>query len=153
MSTKVHYFSGKAMWCKLFKPDEKYGHYSLELGMTAEEADKFKKIGLKNGVKERDGLFYVSLRRDPSKLAWINGKQEPAGKPSVVDSDGHPLDKLVGNGSDVTVKLVTYQYDNKFGKGVGSRLESVRVDNLVEYKKPGVEGDQAKEGFDLGFNF
>ena len=151
MATQVHYFKGKAMWSKLFKPDEKYKKYSIDLGMTAEEAEKFKKIGLKNGVKERDGLYWVSLRRDPDKLVWSGGTQQPAGKPSVLDSDGHPLDKLVGNGSDVVVKVTTYDYDNKNGKGVGSRLESVRVDKLVEYKKDGET--KSEGGFDLGFNF
>ena len=151
MATQTHYLKGKAQWAKLFKPDEKYNKYSIDLGMDQEEAEKFKKIGLKNTLKERDGLYWVSIRRDPDKLAWINGTQQPAGKPSVLDSDGHPLDKLVGNGSDVIVKLTTYDYDNKNGKGVGSRLESVRVDKLVEYRKDGET--KSEEGFDLGFNF
>lgn len=153
--TQTLYFKGKAMWSKLFKPDEKYNKYSIDLGMEADEAKRFRKIGLKNAIKERDGLYWVSIRRDPDKLAWINGEQKPAGKPTVFDVDGHPSTDLIGNGSDVTVTMVTYEYDNKFGKGVGSRLESVRVDKLVEYKKPGLEGDTsaASEGFDLGFNF
>jgi hypothetical protein len=45
------------------------------------------------------------------------------------------LTEIIGNGSEVTIVVSTYDYDNKFGKGKGSRLEKVRVDKLVKYEK------------------
>lgn len=150
MATQTHYFKGKAQWAKVYKPDEKYGKFSIDLGMSQEDAAKFREIGLKNTFKERDNLYWITLRRDPEKMVWKNQEQVKAGPPEIKDADGHPFSELIGNGSEVTVKFVTYDYNNSNGKGKGSRLESVRVDKLVEYKK---DGEATKEGFDLGFNF
>lgn len=129
MATKVEYFSGECRWAKVYKPDEKYGKYSIDV--KVDDLPKFKSLGVK--ASDRDG--WVTFRRDPEGKAWKDGKQIIAGKPLVVDAEGKPFDEIIGNGSEVTVKVETYTYDNKFGKGVAMRLESVRVDKHKPYVK------------------
>jgi hypothetical protein len=51
------------------------------------------------------------------------------GPPTVIDKDKNPVTALVGNGSKVTAKVAVY--DTRMGKG--HRLETVRVDELVEF--------------------
>lgn len=60
------------------------------------------------------------------------------GPPEVIDSDNNPWnrDVLIGNGSDVTVKLDVWE--GKKAKKI--RWEGLRVDNLVEYEAPEDEG-------------
>jgi len=59
------------------------------------------------------------------------------GPPKVVDADGNTWDEnvLIGNGSDITVKINVW----KGNKATKIRWDAVRVDNLVEYERP--EGD------------
>jgi hypothetical protein len=135
MATTTHYLSGPCKWAKVYKPDEKYNKHSIDIGFTKDGLANYTKLGLKNKPKEADGLYWVTFRRDPEGKVWINGKQEPAGKPGVFNPDGSPCTEIIGNGSEVTIVVSTYDYDNKFGKGKGSRLEKVRVDKLVKYEK------------------
>ena len=135
MATNTHYITAPCKWAKVYKPDEKYNKFSIDLGLTKEQYEDFKKIGLKNKPKEDGGLNWITLRRDPEAKAWVDGKQQAAGKPVVLDQDGKPTTQIIGNGSEVTVVYSVYDYDNKFGKGKGSRLEKVRIDKLVEYVK------------------
>jgi len=134
MATSTHYLKGIAKWAKVHRPDEKYGKHSIDLGMTKEQLSAYEKIGLKNKPKEADGLHWVTFRRDPTGMVWVNRVQTIAGKPSVVDSNNNTTDVTIGNGSEVTIELQVYDYDNKFGKGKGSRLEKVKIDKLVEFK-------------------
>jgi len=136
MATNTHYITGVCKWAKVHKPDEKFNKFSIDIGFTKDDlATNYAKMGLKNKPKEADGLYWVTFRRDPEGKVWVNGKQEAAGAPGVFNADGSPCKEMIGNGSEVTIVVSTYDYDNKFGKGKGSRLEKIRVDKMVKYER------------------
>lgn len=120
-------FSGKSKWAKVYKPDGKFSpddpKYSIDVALSMEDFMKFKSFKVRNDGKPEDGKMWVTFRRKSSE-----------GKPTIVDKDGNAFDKNIGNGSDVTVKILIEDFESKkYGKLVRSRLEAVRVDNLVEY--------------------
>lgn len=122
------YFTGKARWAKLYVPDEKYGpKYSIELQLDPENLAKYKAAGCM-GNPSKDGEGYYTFRRTKTMLTR-KGQVKEFGPPKVLDKEGQPTTISIGNGSDVTIKVETYPTE----KGVGTRLVSVRIDNLVEY--------------------
>lgn len=137
MASSIHYFSGKCKWAKVFKPDERYNKFSIDVALTGKQLEEFNKLGLRGKPKiDEEGNHWVTFRRDPASQVYKSGERVPAGPPSVSDPDGNSFSGIIGNGSDVTVKIQVYSWENKqYGKGMGSRLEAVRVDNLVEYKR------------------
>ena len=135
MATQTVYLSGKAYWAKVFKVDDKYGKHSIEVELDLDSIKIFDELGLKNKPNQEGR---VSFRRDPEGMVYKDKLQVRAGAPLILDHENQPTTKLIGNGSLVTIKVQVYDYDNKFGKGKGSRLESVRVDELVEYVKPDI---------------
>lgn len=121
----TYYFTGKCKWARLQKPDDKYKKYSIDVELADEVQQKeYSDLKLKGKIK--DG--YVSFSSYPDKK-----KGGPAQQPLVVDMDGKPLSELVGNDSEVTVKIETYSYNNEWGKGNGHRLVGVKVNKLVVY--------------------
>lgn len=145
MATRYVDLKGKVKWAKVWKPDTKYDKYSLDLCPDEASRKIIDGLGLKSSFKAdaQTGEEYISFRRDPNHTIFT-GKDErgPAGAPVVL---GVEKDTPIGNGSEVTIRLAVYSYDNKFGKGTGSRLEKVHVNKLVEY--------QAKEGVSLDSPF
>lgn len=120
-----HFFSGKASWARMTSPD-KFGKYSISLALDLKQFKEMKDLGLKNGGKPNDeGQMVVTFRR----------KQED-GPPAVVDNEGKPFTKDIGNGSTCTVGLEVERFTSKVhGQVVRSNLVKVRVDNWVEYIK------------------
>jgi hypothetical protein len=129
MASEQIYLSGIAKWAKIFKPDDKYHNYSVNLALDADSQKRFDQSGLRLRPKkdEQDGITYVRFRRG-----------EEDGPPIVVDSKGDKSTNLIGNGSKVTVRVEVY--DTKtFGKG--HRLMAVRVDDLIPYERVDVTAD------------
>lgn len=129
MASSYYYLSGKAKWAKLFKPDDKYKNWQINLSLDDESKQKFVDSGMTMTIKRDDEGEWITFRRPEAKL--IRDELVKFEPPTVVDKDGKPLDKLVGNGSDVTIKVVVYDTI----KGKGHRLEAVKVNKLVEYVK------------------
>jgi hypothetical protein len=133
MATTFHYASGIAQWAKVFEHNKdvylEEERYAIDLVMNEEEAQKFKNTGsrLRPKVsKNEDGevQYTVKFRRDVTHRI-----PEFGGPPRVVDVENKDITDLIGNGSKVTIKYCVY--DTKMGKG--TRLEAVRVDELVRY--------------------
>lgn len=145
MATTYLYLSGQAYWTKLYPEncDEYNGEKNaqLELVLDAAQLKALKAHGSKANPRINDeGKMCVKLRRK------IEHKiPELGGFPTVLDAEGNPFNKLIGNGSDVTVKVSIY--DTPQAKG--TRLESVRVDKLVEYKVE--DADELKANADTNF--
>jgi len=136
----TYYFSGKAKWASDIMKVDKYGKHSMKLIVDEKTAKEFQAIGAKTTPKPQDdGTFAINLTRKPTMSVWKNGKKTEAGPPEVIDASGKPFEGAIGNDSDVTVKVEVFKYDNSYGKGIGVRLDKVRVDNLVEYKPGGGE--------------
>ena len=132
MASQTLYLTGKANWAKVLphnrdKNEDFHGPgggYTLDLIVEKEELEKFKATGSRSSPKVTDEGIAIKLKRKHSHHISDFG-----GAPQVVDADGNDWDgTLIGNGSDVEVAITVY--DTKMGKG--TRLEGVKVINLVE---------------------
>lgn len=145
MATSTLYFSGKASWAKLSKPDTKFnpvGQYTINLELDQANLQKFNDSKMQLKIKYNDeGKPFVTFKRVHKAL--MRGELVELGKPQILNTDGQPEnpDIAIGNGSDVTVKITTYDG----AKGKGHRLEAVRIDTLIPYGDGGVV-DQPDEG-------
>lgn len=139
-------FKGKGSWFRhLFQLDTLYagpddpGKWHIKLHPTAESLDLFKSLKLKNRLMRDDDGDYFNVNRPRKKVINLpnGGKKEIIFEaPKVFDVDGHPLTESarIGNGSDITVKCEKYSYTHNGKKSNAIRLDSVRIDNLIEYK-------------------
>lgn len=138
-STKIYYLRGIGKWCKVHKPDEKYGNYTLDLYMDADSRALYDTSGLELKIRENEDGEFIKLRREPEKL--IAGDVINIGGPKVwiMGPEGkEPLEKNIGNGSKIVCKIQIYQ-----GKrGVGHRLEEVLVEDLIEYETTEIANEE-----------
>jgi len=148
--TEWHFFKGKGKWVRVHSPDP-WGNYKLDLYPDTESYDKLlelQKKGMKNTIKKDEDGYFITFRRPTQKV--YKGKVVGFAPPEVLEADGKTTlrDVLVGNGSDLTVKVEAYPYKSPQGTpGLGIRLASIRVDNLIPFqvKKDFEEGgDQEK---------
>jgi|SRR6185312_1315524 len=116
-------FNKYEKWSVAIHPDQK----SLEIIRDLQSQ------GIKNVMKKDDDGYYIQFSREPTKL--MRGKVVAFGPPKVIGKDGKPVDATrIGNGSDATVRLEVYQHGTPSGgKAKAARLDSVRIDNMVEY--------------------
>jgi len=123
----------KAYWPKLMKPVSPFGTEQYELQVRANKDSEAHKVLKGFGLKEKpqeDGSIAFNLKRKAK-----NRKGDDNGAPEVVDNQRKPFDaSKIGNGSDVNVKLFTYDYDVNGRKGTGVMLSGVQIVNLIEYK-------------------
>lgn len=135
MASEYIYVKGKGSWVRLVKPDQ-WECWSVVLHPDAESLEIVRGLqaeGMKNTLRKDDDGYYTKFRRPVSKK--IGNIVKTFKPPEVIDKDGRPMDGLkIGNGSDLTLKLEVYQHSTPGGgKAKAARLESVRVDNLVEF--------------------
>ena len=131
------YFKGKGSWANhLVIADIEYNKWHVTLHFDQESLDKFRSLKLKTHLKKDDDGYFAKLSRPTQKL--MRGKMTTFSPPLIFDNEGKPLEgKLIGNGSDMTVKCELYQYSPPGSKGAKEnaiRLVSVRVDNLIPYE-------------------
>lgn len=140
MPTTYHKLSGKAVWAKVHRPDNKYNTWSIGLVFDDEGLAQWKKLrkefklGSRTNETEgtpgfEDGLEYITLRRKVAK-PW--GDHSP---PEVVDEQGNHIAENLGNGSDVTVEFMVYEY-KAYGGGNAMEFTKVTVHNLVRFERP-----------------
>lgn len=145
MAAHTYYFSGEALWAKVYESnlDEWEGEKSAQIGVIMNEAnmEAFKASGSRLMVRRDDrGRPYVTFKRK-----YVHPKiPEFGGAPEVTDADGNPFNELIGNGSKVTVRVVVYDA-GKVGKG--TRLEKVRVDELVVFESDAPKKVNVPEDF------
>jgi hypothetical protein len=124
--TTEFYFKGKIFWAFVHKTD-KYDKYSFNfVPEDAEVRKAVKATGVRNGIKEdKDGNLFYKFRRD--------AKDGPI---YVTDPEGKPIESLIGNGSDVVVKLGVEKFVSPtHGPVVRSKVLGVVVTNLIPYEK------------------
>lgn len=126
-------------YAKLVKPVNPFGTEQYELqAATSDDANaqKWRDLGL--NVKEKDGVYTVSLKRKARKA---NGDEN--GKVTVIDGQLKPISEdmlmKLGNGSTGVIKLYQYPYDAAGRKGVATSLTAIQVTDFVEYVGGGVE--------------
>lgn len=144
MSTKLFTITGKSLWAKVFTPDEYNGVENYKISIipaTPKDWNTIKESGLRTKVKKtEDGDEYITLSRPKEGKKNNDGEEFGGGQPLVLDVDKKPMDRLIGNGSDVEVLFATY--DTRMGKG--HRLETVMVHKLVPYER--MEDDENTQG-------
>lgn len=140
MASKTIYLTGTAEWAKVYEnnrdmnegfhgPD---GAYTIDLIMDKENMDELAATGSRLSSKADEAGLRVKFKRKhthPTIPAF-------GGAPQVVKGDTRDdtetFTSIIGNGS--TVEIAVTVYDTKMGKG--TRLEGVRVIDLVEYESP-----------------
>jgi hypothetical protein len=148
MATDHVYLSGKGKWIRVGAPNQ-YGDYTCVLYPDAPslvKINKLKEEGIKNELKKDEDGYFMRFKSPQSKL--IRGKVVGFAPPIVLEKDGKTLLQgvVVGNGSDITIKIEVYDYQgvNKV-PGKATRLKSIRVDNLVPFEMSrDFEEDQEK---------
>jgi hypothetical protein len=135
LTTEHVFLQGKAKWARLATADS-YGNFKITLYPNEASLAKIKELqaaGIKNTLGKDDDGYFMTFRRPQSKT--IKGRVVGFAPPTVVDREGLPLrDVMVGNNSDVTVKLESYKYSSPQGqKGLAVRLLGIKVDDLVPY--------------------
>jgi hypothetical protein len=138
MANEILYVSGKAKHCRAVVPDrfQDEEFWKVVLYPDEKSLDTLRRLqarGIKNTMRLDDDGFHMQFKR-PLEKPKKNGGKIKFEAPKVFDKDGKPMDgKLVGNGSDVTLKLDIYGNPQGPRKYLAARWESMRVDNLVEY--------------------
>ncbi len=133
MATKLYLFDGTCKWAKLDVPDEKYQKYQIDVYLDSENRQIFDNSGLQLKVKEDEGGEFVTFRRPVKSL--MKGELKEWGAPKVTLL-GKPYSGKIGNGSYVKVEVSVYDTV----KGPGHRLESVDVEELIEYPSKSTDG-------------
>jgi len=142
MANQFFYVSGVAEWAQVKRPN-KFGNWAIQVYTDKATRKQLKDIGLRvnprEGNEEYGDGWYLTFRRPTTKV-WKGVKTELT-PPVVLNADGTAYEGLIGNGSKVTVKIEIYDFNGgvdaagvKYDGGKGTRLESVRIDALVEYK-------------------
>jgi hypothetical protein len=137
MATTTVFLSGTCKWAKVYKPDEKYKNWQIQLYPDDESMKVYDQSGMSMAKKEDEAGVFITFRRPESKL--IKNEVVEFAPPVVKDKLGRTMDKLIGNGSKVAIKVSVYDTM----KGKGHRLEEVKVLDLVEYQKSNTEGSSA----------
>lgn len=146
-------FHGIARWAKVWQPDEKYGHYSIDVELDDKSLEEFHKSRIQLKLKEdAEGKAYVGFKRRHIQV-FKDGTSKIYGPPTVYFLDLQSGEFVqakddsvkIGNGSEVIVSVEVFKNDN----GVGTRLERVFVKDLVEYdpSQPVEEPEQVKLPF------
>lgn len=138
MASEIIYVTGIGKWVKVYESqmDTKYGEkFSVVLYPDEASINTLKAAGCRKEAKEdEDGVFY-KFDRDNRKM--MKGEEVLLGPPKVLSADAsnEPFTSIIGNGSKLTCKLVIYDTP----RGKGTRLEAVRVDDLVPYEGTAVD--------------
>lgn len=143
-NTEYHYFQGKSKFSRVLRPDLEYRNWTQTLILTPKSYEDFMKLkepkgdraGVLTECKKTEDGYVVTFKRPMEKT--YQGKSQAFPPPLVLDADGQPWqeNRLIGNGSDLTVKVELYGYTAPVTKKKGSaiRMVSVRVDNLIPYE-------------------
>lgn len=142
MASEKVILTGAIDWAKgLYVPDRyedgplqySFPFYPDAGSMAIFEAMK-KKYKLRNNVKSNEKGQYIILRRPHDPREFEGKTIFEGGPPEVLDTDGSPFnpDTAIGNGSKVSVLLEIYGT----GRSGGSRVEKVKVMELIPYEGP-----------------
>jgi hypothetical protein len=149
MATEVHYLQGKAKWAKLTNPDD-YGKWKIVLypnPASLVKIEEFKKRGLKNELKKDDDGYYMNFAR-PTFKNFPGKPATPLAPPEVMYKDGTKCVELIGNGSDVIIKVEVYGF--KRFPGIAAQLAAVKITELVPFVAT-VEGTPEQQALASGF--
>jgi hypothetical protein len=134
------YATGKAMWANVSVPNTRFEphKYMVTILTDQDTAADLEAAGLKQSTDRAGNTKYDEPAFMFSKTA-IRRKDGAANKaPKLIDSDGNPLDCLIGNGSNITVKVRPYST----AYGTFGELVAVKVNELVDYDDSGDDDNE-----------
>jgi len=132
-------FTGELKWAQhLFKPDTYRGKSNWKATVVLDEESQAKfKTMQGEGVRLQMKDNTVGFKRPTEKK--FSGEMKPFEAPAIYNSDGSAFEGMIGNGTKAEVTVQFYEYEFEGDKGLGSRLESVKVLDLVVYDPEGRE--------------
>lgn len=164
--TKYVNFDGTIQWAHVYSPDTYRGatRWIMDFYMEGDEWDKFKELGIQKHPKTNENGTFWRPSRMQTKL--MKGQLVKFTPPYIYDKEGNILVKyvdedgkdvrsytgddnsvkrvgepvLIGNGSSVRITVSVYPT----AMGVGNRLESLRIVDLIEYN-PDLGSDPSDE--------
>ena len=122
-----HYIEGKLEYAMLFEKKDKFDRWSTVLLLEGDQILQAKKLNLK--LNQNDDKFggsaYVSLKTTMP--------------PKVYDEENNPYDgpTMLTTGTEAVVKLTQKPYDNKFGKGITTYIDGVKITKAVPWQPIG----------------
>lgn len=132
--------NGTAFWAKVQKPDQE-GKYSMDLiPLTQEDEAILLNLGLKPAMRGTELKSLADIENGIEgpvfhlKRTAFTKTGEKRTPPQVLDSEGTPVNVLLGNGSVVRVSGTVRDYDFKGKKGRTGSFHKVEIGTLVPYK-------------------
>ena len=117
------YIEGTMFFPMIFDHKDKFDRYSLTLGIEGDMVKSAKKMGMtvKQDDERYDGMAYVTLKSNHA--------------PQLFDGDGQEYSgaRMLSNGSKGVCKITQRPYDNKYGKGMTTFLNAVKITDPIEY--------------------
>lgn len=128
---KMYEITAPVRWAKLREDnmDVKYDQYVIDVKLDEEGLKTFQESGSRKQPKEDDGDLWVQI----SRKATNEVNPQWGGPPKVVlheDGKDTVFTQNIGNESVCTVYFTTYPSR----AGIGTRLEGVRIHELVEHE-------------------
>tara|TARA_R100001198_G_scaffold93406_1_gene74185 strand:+ start:231 stop:683 length:453 start_codon:yes stop_codon:yes gene_type:complete len=123
MANKYSYLEGVMFYPFIFDQTDKFDRYSVALGLEGDQVKAARNLGL--SVKQEDGKMddmpYVQLKSNY--------------KPTLVDSEENDYKgpTQLSNGSKGVVRLSQRPYNNKYGQGVTTFINAVKITDPIEY--------------------
>ena len=123
MANKYSYLEGVMFYPFIFDQTDKFDRYSVALGLEGDQVKAARNLGL--SVKQQDGKMddmpYVQLKSNY--------------KPTLVDGEENEYKgpTQLSNGSKGVVRLSQRPYNNKYGQGVTTFINAVKITDPIEY--------------------
>lgn len=123
MANKYSYLEGVMFYPFIFDQTDKFDRYSVALGLEGDQVKAARNLGLsvKQEDGKMDGMPYVQLKSNY--------------KPTLVDSEENEYKgpTQLSNGSKGVVRLSQRPYNNKYGQGVTTFINAVKITDPIEY--------------------
>ena len=123
MANTYTYLEGVMFFPFIFDSKDKFDRYSVALGLEGDQVKQARNIGLnvKQVDDKYDGMAYVLLKSNY--------------KPDLFNADGEEYDgaRMLSNGSKAVVKLTQRPYNNKYGTGMTTFMNAVKITDPIEY--------------------
>ena len=123
MANKYSYLEGTMFYPFIFDQKDKFDRYSVALGLEGDQVKAARNLGLsvKQEAGKMDDMAYVQLKSNY--------------KPVLVDSEENEYSgpTQLSNGSKGVVRLSQRPYNNKYGQGVTTFINAVKITDPIEY--------------------
>lgn len=123
MANRYSYLEGTMFYPFIFDQKDKFDRYSVALGLEGDQVKAARNLGLsvKQEAGKMDDMAYVQLKSNY--------------KPVLVDSEENEYSgpTQLSNGSKGVVRLSQRPYNNKYGQGVTTFINAVKITDPIEY--------------------